>query len=296
MAKATYEQPEFIIKGTVTDAQTGQPIVGAKVGDSQKYNDGKFFSLTDPNGHYEYKTWYEEHGTTAEATGYQTQSKGFTTKLFGSEKEKVINYELVPGYPLQPVFSVINDPRAIKQTIAQFLQYSRENAIEKASAWWTKSTDGQKEAKSWHDILIKEPTWQFEGPNEILFYKGVNEALAVCSGFSVIDEMSFKENTVIKWFMEKNEAEEWKIWSYDIKPVSAWKNTGRALQIKRHPVKFIWTPQYENTDMSANPFSPLSPTVLTSNSSASAKVTVKTSNGGGRMEVYSVPHLMKTSR
>ncbi len=96
MAKATYDSPEFILKGTVTDAQTGQPIAGAKVGDNQKYNGGKFCTITDPNGHYEYKTWYEEHDTTAEATGYQSQQKGFTTKLLGSEKEKVINYELVP--------------------------------------------------------------------------------------------------------------------------------------------------------------------------------------------------------
>ncbi|MHC4289123.1 MAG: polysaccharide biosynthesis/export family protein, partial [Planctomycetota bacterium] len=89
--------PNFVIKGTVTDAETGQPIVGAKVGDNKEYNNGKFYTIADLNGNYEYKTWYEEHGTIAEADGYESQRKGFNTKLFGSEKEKIINYELMPA-------------------------------------------------------------------------------------------------------------------------------------------------------------------------------------------------------
>lgn len=88
--------PEFIIKGTVTDAETGRPIAGAKVGDSKKYNSGKFFTITDSNGYYEYKTWYEEHDTIAETDGYKSQQKGFGTKLFVQEKEKVIDYQLTP--------------------------------------------------------------------------------------------------------------------------------------------------------------------------------------------------------
>ena len=94
MAKAESEPPSFLIKGTVTDAETGQPIAGAKVGDVDQYAEGKQWTTTDSNGNYEYKTWYEEHGTTAEAEGYNSQLKGFNTKLFGSEKEKVINFQL----------------------------------------------------------------------------------------------------------------------------------------------------------------------------------------------------------
>ena len=96
MAKFDPGPPSFVIKGIVTDAQTGQPIAGAKVGDNKEYNDGKFCTVTDSNGHYEYKTWYEEHGTIAEADGYKSQLKGFNTKIFGSEKEKVIDFELTP--------------------------------------------------------------------------------------------------------------------------------------------------------------------------------------------------------
>ena len=96
MAKANPKQPEFIIKGTVINADTGQPIAGAKVGDVERYAEGKQWTTTDSNGNYEYKTWYEEHDLIAEAEGYKRQNKGFRTKLFGSEKEKVIDFALVP--------------------------------------------------------------------------------------------------------------------------------------------------------------------------------------------------------
>ena len=96
MAKLDPGPPRFVIKGTVTDAESGQPIAAAKVGDNKEYNDGKSCTVTDSNGNYEYKTWYEEHGTIAEADGYKLQLKGFNTKLFGSEKEKVIDFQLQP--------------------------------------------------------------------------------------------------------------------------------------------------------------------------------------------------------
>ncbi len=86
--------PTFIVKGIVTDAETGQPITGVKVGD-HRYGDGKLFGITGPDGSYSYKTWYEEHTIKAEATGYKTKHEGLYTKLLGSEKEKIINFALV---------------------------------------------------------------------------------------------------------------------------------------------------------------------------------------------------------
>jgi beta-lactamase regulating signal transducer with metallopeptidase domain len=92
--KTNSNLPDFVIKGMVTDAETGQPIAGAKIGDVERYAEGKQWATTDVNGNYEYKTWYEEHGVKAEADGYRRQDKGFGTKLFGSEKEKVIDFAL----------------------------------------------------------------------------------------------------------------------------------------------------------------------------------------------------------
>jgi hypothetical protein len=93
---ASSKFPSFIIRGTVTDAQTGKPIANAKVGDGEKYNKGKLGAVTGANGKYEYKTWYEEHNITAEAKGYETGRKGLYTKFIGSEKETVIDFKLTP--------------------------------------------------------------------------------------------------------------------------------------------------------------------------------------------------------
>jgi hypothetical protein len=92
MAKS--EKPvDFVIKGRVTDAQTGEAIAGARVGDD-KYSDGKQWITTDSNGNYSYKTWYEEHNIKCEAEGYQVQNNILLTKVSGKEKEKVINFQL----------------------------------------------------------------------------------------------------------------------------------------------------------------------------------------------------------
>lgn len=87
-------EPTFLLKGTVTDARTGHGIVGAKVGDVERYAGGQQGTVTDSNGNYHYLTWYEEHGIKVEAPGYKAQRKAMLTRLLGTEKEKVINFEL----------------------------------------------------------------------------------------------------------------------------------------------------------------------------------------------------------
>jgi len=96
MAGAMSGPPTFIVKGTVTDAETGQPIAGAKVGDVERYAGGKQWTTTDANGNYSYKTWYEEHAVKCEIAGYETQIKGFLPKLLGLdlEKERVVDFAL----------------------------------------------------------------------------------------------------------------------------------------------------------------------------------------------------------
>ena len=101
MAKAMPKPPTFIVKGIVTDTETGQPIAGAKVGDVERYAEGKQWTTTDANGNYSYKTWYEEHAVKCEIAGYETQIKGFLPKLFGLdlEKERVVDFKLTPENP-----------------------------------------------------------------------------------------------------------------------------------------------------------------------------------------------------
>ena len=97
MASAKTGEPKFVIKGTVTEADTGRPIAGAKVGDVNEYAGGKYWAVTDSNGNYSYKTWYEEHNIKAEAACYQTEREILLTKFLGSEKEKILNFALTPA-------------------------------------------------------------------------------------------------------------------------------------------------------------------------------------------------------
>jgi tRNA A-37 threonylcarbamoyl transferase component Bud32 len=70
------QAPTFVVRGTVTDAVTGQPISGARVHDS--FYGARSIRLpqqawTDTQGHYELHTWHEEHTLAASAPGYQTK-------------------------------------------------------------------------------------------------------------------------------------------------------------------------------------------------------------------------------
>jgi len=92
MAQA--QTPEFTIRGRVLDAQTGEPIAGATVGDANDYADGQFQTQTDSDGQYAYNTWYEEHMIIARAPGYLPQEEILITKWIGKEKDKAIDFEL----------------------------------------------------------------------------------------------------------------------------------------------------------------------------------------------------------
>ncbi len=67
--------PVFVVKGEVKDAVSGKPIQGARVADwfyGRRENRAIQTAGTDALGHYELKTWHEEHSITASAPGYQT--------------------------------------------------------------------------------------------------------------------------------------------------------------------------------------------------------------------------------
>ena len=90
------EQPSLAVTGIVKDAVTGRPIAGATVSDDgygpKPYQSGG----TDAVGRYRYMTWQEEHLIVAKAPGYRAQQQTLTTSLFRSEKEKVMEFALVP--------------------------------------------------------------------------------------------------------------------------------------------------------------------------------------------------------
>ena len=81
--QVTSPAPMITVRGTVSDAVTGQPIVGARV-DDNSYGAGPTRSpqqaWTDREGHYALRTWSEEHTLAASAPGYQTKLATLITR------------------------------------------------------------------------------------------------------------------------------------------------------------------------------------------------------------------------
>ena len=89
-------ESNFIVKGVVRDAFTGRHIEGARVTDEQYGKEHYQGTITDTEGKYRYLTWYEEHSIVAEACGYKTQRQLLKTKFLGKERERILDFELIP--------------------------------------------------------------------------------------------------------------------------------------------------------------------------------------------------------
>jgi beta-lactamase regulating signal transducer with metallopeptidase domain/HEAT repeat protein len=178
MAKAAVGRPEFVIKGTVTDAETGQPIAGAKVGDVERYAEGKQWTTTDANGNYNYKTWYEEHDVKCESSGYKTQNKVLLTKLLGSEKERVEDFQLQPE---------IADPKLasrLQSLVEDFFERNyRDITARKTIEWGEPAVDAggnmsiryKYEATIWDkDKIITDQLFVFDKNGKLLSYDKIS--------------------------------------------------------------------------------------------------------------------------
>ncbi len=86
------KQPSFVVRGTVTDAATGEPIAGVRVSDDGYGPEPYKSAITDSEGRYRYLTWPEEHRIKAEISGYKPQHKGLTG-LFHTETEDEKNID-----------------------------------------------------------------------------------------------------------------------------------------------------------------------------------------------------------
>jgi tRNA A-37 threonylcarbamoyl transferase component Bud32/TM2 domain-containing membrane protein YozV len=94
------KNPNVNVRGTVTDAVTGQPIAGARVDDDRYGADtdkAPQQTWTDKKGHYKLKTWHEEHTLAASAPGYETGRNTLVTEMFGSEREMRMDFQLQPA-------------------------------------------------------------------------------------------------------------------------------------------------------------------------------------------------------
>jgi tRNA A-37 threonylcarbamoyl transferase component Bud32 len=93
-------EPDFIVKGFVTDAGSGMPIPGARVNDNRhggRPHQTPQRAWTDTNGYYELRTWPKEHALAVSAPGYQPQVASFSPALFRRNPETRMNFQLQPA-------------------------------------------------------------------------------------------------------------------------------------------------------------------------------------------------------
>lgn len=86
--------PSFVVKGTITDEQSGKPLEKVWIGDHNYGSEPYLGALTDKDGKYQYTTFPEEHKINAKLEGYKTRVKTMTTTLLQSEKETIMDFAL----------------------------------------------------------------------------------------------------------------------------------------------------------------------------------------------------------
>jgi predicted Ser/Thr protein kinase len=99
---ARQQMPRFVVSGIVTDTATGKPIAGARVADNfygARPNRAPQEAWTGADGHYELKTWYEEHTLAASAPGYETRLATLLTAPLGREQATRMDFQLQPTHP-----------------------------------------------------------------------------------------------------------------------------------------------------------------------------------------------------
>ena len=104
-ANSTYV-PDFSVLGLVSDALTGQPVASARVADKEygaKADRAPQEAWTDTNGHYQLRTWNEEHSLAASAPGYKTKLAVLTTGTSGSNEQVQLDFQLEPLHTPSPV-------------------------------------------------------------------------------------------------------------------------------------------------------------------------------------------------
>ncbi len=90
-------EPNVIVVGEVKDAETEEPVAGARVADhlyAASTTRPNREAWTDAEGRYTLETWYEEHTLVVSAPGYDPTLSTLTTQVAGGVAEVEMNFEI----------------------------------------------------------------------------------------------------------------------------------------------------------------------------------------------------------
>ena len=185
MAKAVVGPPELVIKGTVTDAETGEPIAGARVFDDgygpepdwtkiQRDKQSEWGAITNSAGKYSFLTWPEHHSIKVEAPAYKAKKESLYSGHFTLNKkdEEIFDFALeaeqssdrtdyssvtvTEGVGFDEI--IVGDPRCNKEFIkSKFGRPEDDLKDSETDGWWI-SYRGKNGIDFWFDNsgILKE--------------------------------------------------------------------------------------------------------------------------------------------
>lgn len=225
MAKGLAGPPELVIRGTVTDAETGEPIAGAKVFDDgygpepdwtkiQPDKQSEWGAITNSAGKYSFLTWPEHHSIKVEAPAYKAKKESLYSGHFTLNKkdEEIFDFALEPEEAAQQTEFKAALPSGVTVELVAVCENPN-----KAKWWW--KPDGTLLEEAPYDRLEGNPylggyefllkldgpsdtayRWEIEGAGSERTCKPMDKNGKVIEGLlaQVVQLTSAKESTDVR--------------------------------------------------------------------------------------------------
>jgi prepilin-type processing-associated H-X9-DG protein len=203
--------PELVIKGVVTDAETGEPVAGAKVFDDgygpepdwniiQPDERSEWGAVTNSAGEYSFLTWPEHHGIKSEAQGYKAKRESLYSGHFTLNKkdEEIFDFALTR-------LGGSDTKEWMQNLVEDFFKHNyRDITARRTIEWGEPAVDAEGnmsirykyEATIWDkDKIIGNKVWTFDKQGKFLYVRRVGaEDIYSLAGAKALVEDFFANN------------------------------------------------------------------------------------------------------
>ncbi|MCH7557642.1 MAG: HEAT repeat domain-containing protein [Planctomycetes bacterium] len=144
MATSKPGPPSLVIKGTVKDAQTGEPIAGARVFDDgygpepnweqiKADERSEWGAITNSAGEYSFLTWPEHHSIKVQAPGYKAERRSLYDGhfVFNKKDEEIFDFALEPEKILESSVFKKTLPNGVTVELVGICEHPSEG-----KQWW----------------------------------------------------------------------------------------------------------------------------------------------------------------